>query len=151
MLFQAKIKNNKLILNDLKKFNDFITRNNCDVEVRIEKVKSKRTSSQNSALHKYFSLLSKQMSDAGYTVQYILNFTADLQPTPSFAKRLWQEFQLKKLGKRHTRDLLKNADIDKVYDELNLFLVEKLKLENIPFPEKEKDEKVNKYLDNAKE
>lgn len=94
----------------------------------------KRTEQQNRALHLYFRLVAEQMADAGYTVQHILRFTADLQPTPSFVKRLWQEFQLRILGKRHTRELKKQEDIDKVYDEFNLFLAEKLNLENIPFP-----------------
>lgn len=97
-------------------------------------MKDKRTIAQNNALHLYFTQVAKQMADAGYTVQYILNFSADLQPTPSFVKRLWQELQLRILNKRHTRQLRKQEDIDKVYDEFNLFLAEKLHLENIPFP-----------------
>lgn len=93
----------------------------------------KRTSAQNNALHLYFKQVSDQMSDAGFTVQHVLSFSADLQPTPSFVKRLWQELQLKILGKRHTRHLKKD-EIDKVYEEFNLFLAEKLNLESIPFP-----------------
>ena len=94
----------------------------------------KRTDQQNRALHLYFTQVAKQMADAGYTVQHILKFTADLQPTSSFVKRLWQEFQLRIIGKRHTRNLKKIEEIDKVYDEFNLFLGEKLGLENVPFP-----------------
>lgn len=93
----------------------------------------KRTIAQNRALHLYFREVAEQMADAGYTIQHVLKFTADLQPTPSFVKRLWQEIQLRVIGKRHTRDLEKE-EIDKVYEEFNLFLSEKLNMENIPFP-----------------
>ena len=93
-----------------------------------------RTSQQNRALHKYFALVSKAMSDAGYTVQKVLEYTPELQPSPSFVKRIWQEIQKETLGKRRTRDLEKQYEIDKVYEEFNLFLGEKLKIENIPFP-----------------
>jgi hypothetical protein len=106
--------------------------------------KEKRTLAQNSALHLYFTQVAKQMADAGYTVQHILSFTADLQPTPSFVKRLWQDFQLRILGKRHTRELRKQEEIDKVYEEFNLFLGEKLHLENIPFPSLESLEELEK-------
>jgi len=97
-------------------------------------MEEKRTQAQNNSLHLYFSQIAKQMSDAGYTVQHILDFTADLQPTPSFVKRLWQEIQLRVLDKRHTHELKKQEEIDRVYEEFNLFLAEKLNLENIPFP-----------------
>ena len=97
-------------------------------------MEEQRTQAQNNALHLYFSQVSKQMSDAGFTVQHVLSFTADLQPTPSFVKRLWQEIQLRVLDKRHTHELKKQEEIDKVYDEMNLFLGEKLGLESVPFP-----------------
>jgi len=108
-----------------------------------------RTSQQNRSLHLYFRLVAKQMADAGYTVQHILSFTADLQPTPSFVKRLWQEIQSGVLEKRHTSQLKKQKEIDKVYDELNIFLAEKLNLENIPFPSVENTEAYLKSLENG--
>jgi len=94
----------------------------------------KRTIAQNNALHLYFTLVAQQMADAGLTIQHILEYTPELQPTPSFVKRIWKEIQLQVLGKLHTRDLKKQEEIDKVYEEFNLFLAEKLHLENIPFP-----------------
>ena len=93
-----------------------------------------RTNRQNNALHLYFEQVAEKMSDAGYTCRAVLEVAPELQITPSFVKRLWQEFQLKVLGTRHTRNLVKTKEIDKVYDEFNLWLGEKLKIESIPFP-----------------
>lgn|SRR3990167_1036 len=98
------------------------------------KPKTQRSNLQNNSLHKYFSLVSEAMCDAGYTIQEILQYVPELQPSPSFVKRVWQQIQKSVLGKSRTRDLEKHLDIDKVYDEFNLFLAEKLKIENIPFP-----------------
>ena len=138
MLFFGKIETGKLTINSTDKFKEFINSlEGQTIQISITKKADTRSLQQNKALHKYFTQVAEQMAGAGYTVQHILKFTADLQPTSSFVKRLWQEFQLQILGKRQTRKLLKSAEIDKVYDELNLFLAEKLKLENIPWPSRE--------------
>ncbi len=100
----------------------------------IVKPKSSRTNQQNKALHKFFSLVSEEMTNAGLTVPLILKYFPELQVTPSFVKRIWQEIQKGVLGKSQTRSLDKQGEIDKVYEEFNLFLAEKLLIENIPFP-----------------
>jgi len=88
-----------------------------------------RTETQNSALHLYFSHLSDELNNAGYTVQLVLKEKMDLDFTPSSVKELlWRPAQQAILGKKSTTELSKFEDIDLVYDHLNRHISEKFKI-----------------------
>lgn len=105
-----------------------------------------RTQKQNSALHLWFTLLAKELNEAGYTVQLVLKQKMDLDWTGDMVKELlWRPSQKAILKKKSTTELKKTEDMDKVYEHLNRHLGEKFGI-NVPFPtDKEYQELVLKY------
>lgn len=94
----------------------------------------KRTQQQNKALHAYFTLLARDLNEAGYTVQLVLREKMDLDWTPEMVKSLlWRPAQEAILKKKSTTELEKQADIDTVYSHLNRHLSEKFHL-HVDFP-----------------
>jgi hypothetical protein len=100
-----------------------------------QKIKTdKRTTQQNRALHKYFSMLADALNDAGFSVRKTLKHDIDIDWTPQLIKELlWRPVQILITQKESTTDLDKLEEITKIYDTLNRYLGEKTSV-YIPFP-----------------
>jgi hypothetical protein len=94
-----------------------------------------RTLKQNSALHKYFELVSRELNDRGLTVTKTIK--ADIVWSPASIKEvLWKPIQEAVLKKKSTAELNK-SEIDSVYDVMNMALGQKFGI-HVPFPTIEK-------------
>jgi hypothetical protein len=94
-----------------------------------------RTIKQNSALHKYFELVSRELNDRGLTVTKTIK--ADIVWSPASIKEvLWKPIQEAVLKKKSTTELNK-SEIDSVYDVMNMALGQKFGI-HVPFPTIEK-------------
>lgn len=94
-----------------------------------------RTLKQNSALHKYFTLVAEALNNSGLTI--VKTLKADVTWSPlSVKESLWRPLQEIALRKKSTTELSKQ-DIDKVYDLMNLALGKKFGI-HVPFPAIEK-------------
>jgi|SRR3990167_10405649 len=95
-----------------------------------------RTLQQNKSIHLYLRQVAEALNLAGYSVDTVLkNFTLELIWTPELCKEiLWRTAQKRMYGKQSTTELDKSQEIDAIYDVINRFLGEKLKIESIPFP-----------------
>lgn len=92
-----------------------------------------RTSTQNSALHKYFELLADELNLAGYDMKKTLKPTVDIPWDRDTVKDyLWRPIQEAMLQKGSTTELT-TAEVDKVYKVLDRHLAEKLGV-SIRFP-----------------
>lgn len=103
----------------------------------METNKQNRTGQQNRALHLYFTLLAKELNEAGLSVQLVLKERMELDFTPDMVKELiWRPVQQAVLKKRSTKALEKQKDIDTVYDHVNRFVSEKFGM-HVQFPSHE--------------
>jgi len=107
-------------------------------------MEEKRTLQQNKSIYKYFELVAKALNDAGYPIQEVLsNFTMDCEWTKESVKELlWKTAQKRMFGKSSTTQLNKSQEIDEIYEVMNRFLGEKLKIESIKFPSNDLDEEL---------
>jgi len=100
----------------------------------IEKRTDKRTIIQNAALHKYFSLVSESLNDAGLDMKQIIK--ADVEWSMIAVKSyMWKPLQKAILNKESTT-LLKKDEIDVVYSNMNRLTASKFGI-NIDFPSQE--------------
>lgn len=97
----------------------------------IEKKTDKRTIVQNSAMHKYFSLVAEALNDAGLDMKQVIK--ADVEWSMFSVKEyMWKAIQKAILGKESTT-LLKKDEIDSVYLNMNRLTASKFGID-IPFP-----------------
>ena len=100
-------------------------------------IETKRTETQNAALHLFFNHLAKELNDAGYNVQVVLSKKMECDWNERLVKELlWRPAQRVLLGKDSTTELGKQGDIDTVYEHLNRHLGEKFGI-HVPFPTEE--------------
>lgn len=93
-----------------------------------------RTIKQNSAMHKYFAMLSSKLNEGGLSIAKTLK--VDIEWTPTSVKDLlWRPIQEAVLDKKSTTKLNKD-EITKVYDVLNKALGEKFGF-SLEFPTRE--------------
>lgn len=137
--FFGKIKDGKIDIYNQEGFSILKSRlEGQDIWLTLEKETKKRTQRQNRALHVYFQLLADELNEAGLDMREVLKPSVDSSWTPETVKEyLWRPIQMLQVKKKSTTDLT-TTDIDKVYDTLNRFLGEKLKI-SIPFPSIEED------------
>ena len=87
--------------------------------VMIEVKLGKRTTAQNNAMHKYFTMLGDTLNAAGLDQRKVLKPSVEIEWTPdSVKKKLWGSIMKALTGKTRTRDL----DIDEistVYESLH--------------------------------
>lgn len=135
-LFYAKARSGELVFENKKEIKDYLLPiENKPLAVKIERETGVRTSDQNKALHKYFSLLAESLNDSGLTVQHVLQKKIELNWTPAMVKEmLWRDVQTRLFGKTSTKDLDKVSEINEVYETLTRHLGEIFELEAIPFP-----------------
>lgn len=110
-------------------------------------VNSKRTPSQNNALHKFFELVADALNGAGWSKKKVLElYFIDLDwDTESVKSDIWKPVQRALIGKSHTAQLKKQQDIDRVYEHVNRFLGEKLGV-HVPFPNNPDKHKEQQYI-----
>jgi len=100
----------------------------------IEKRTDKRTIVQNSAMHKYFSLVATALNDAGLDMKQVIK--ADVEWSMFSVKEyMWKAIQKAILGKDSTT-LLKKNEIDDVYLNMNRLTASKFGID-IDFPSEE--------------
>lgn len=92
-----------------------------------------RSIKQNSALHRYFSLISIELNKRGVRVDPNgMNIEWSMLRVKEL---IWKEFQKLVLGKESTR-LLSKQELTEVYDYVNYFLGERFSF-NVEFPNRE--------------
>ena len=97
---------------------------------------TQRTSQQNKALHKYFTLLADELNAAGYDMRKTLQESIDIPWTPTNIKSfLWKPVQEAMLEKESTTELT-TKDIDMIYDVINKTIGERTGV-HVPFPSKD--------------
>ena len=105
--------------------------------VMIEVKLGKRTSAQNNAMHKYFTMLGDDLNAAGLDQRKVLKPGVEIEWTPdAVKKKLWGSIMKALTGKTRTRDL-DIDEISKVYDNLHRALAEKWGIMTL-FPSKER-------------
>ena len=93
-----------------------------------------RSLKQNSALHRYFTLLAKELNKNGHKIQSNLNMNLDWSML-RVKELIWKEFQKIVLGKESTR-LLTKQELITIYDYVNRYTSEAFGI-SIEFPNKE--------------
>ena len=91
-------------------------------------MENKRTSSQNRALHLFFTHLSNELNDAGYDMRKVLKPAVDIPWNATSVKEfIWRPIMKAQLGVDSTRDMT-TKDIDSVLDTITRHLGEKFGL-----------------------
>ena len=102
----------------------------------IEVKMGKRTTAQNNAMHKYFTMLADALNDAGLDQVKTLKPGTEIPWEPSSVKKiLWGSIMQAVTKKTRTRDL-DIDEISKVYDVLNRHIAEKFGV-MVMFPSKD--------------
>ena len=95
----------------------------------------KRTLLQNKAMHKYFSMLSEALNEAGYDMKKTLKPEIDIPWTPAMIKEhLWRPIQLAMTNKTSTTEQ-QTIDVSAVYETLNRHTSTKLGV-SVGFPDR---------------
>ena len=94
-----------------------------------------RTPTQNASMHKYFTLLSDALNDAGYTVAKTFKKPIDMSWTAGLVKDLlWRKIQVALLDKESTTKL-ERSECSTVYDELNKIMIDNYGI-SVSWPQK---------------
>lgn len=103
----------------------------CDVKGE----RSKRTTLQNAALHKYCSLLAEALNDAGYDMRRTIKPELEIPWNGDTVKEhLWKSIQKAMLGKESTTKL-ETGEVSQVYETLSRHMSGKFGV-TVPFPDK---------------
>ena len=96
-----------------------------------------RTLNQNRAMHKFFEMLAKDLSDAGLDMKKTLKPGADIPWTPEMVKlMLWKPIQDAMFNKESTTEL-STKEVNEVYDVLIRHLGERFNI-TTEFPKEDK-------------
>ena len=108
-----------------------------EYEVKFIKKRDTRTVLQNSALHKYFELLSGALNDSGHDMKEVINMKqADIPWTPATIKEnLWRGIQIAMNLPVSTADQ-RRTSYGEIYEVLNRFTADKFGV-SVPFPSEE--------------
>lgn len=92
-----------------------------------------RTTTQNKALHKYYSLLSDALNEAGYDMKKTLKESAEIPWTAEAVKlNIWKPVQDAMLDKKSTTEL-ETTEVDEIYKVIARHLSEKTGV-HVEFP-----------------
>ena len=95
-----------------------------------------RTTKQNRALHKYFTLLAKKMTEQGLDMKKALKPSVEITPTMELVKDyLFRPIMKAKYDKESTTELT-TIELQGVIQDLDRFFLSKHKID-IPFPSAE--------------
>ncbi len=98
-----------------------------------------RTILQNASMHKYFSLVSSSLNDAGFSMQKVLTQIKkiELSWTMIAVKDvIWRNFQRALLEKESTTQL-ETHEVEKVYKNIDYWLSTNIGIEHIDFPSRD--------------
>ena len=95
---------------------------------------SARTSQQNRAMHKNFSIIAEKLNDAGWDMRKLLKILEIPWTVPSVKEYLWKSIQKAMFQKESTTELEKHVEIDKIHDVLMRELGKTCGIEYHPFP-----------------
>lgn len=99
-----------------------------------------RSIKQNSALHRYFSLVSIELNKRGHVID---PKGLNVEWSPTRVKELiWRKFQKVVLNKESTR-LLTKVELTQIYDYVNLYIGENFGF-HVEFPNKEQLDEITK-------
>ncbi len=94
-----------------------------------------RTTTQNSAMHRYFRLLADALNDAGYDMKKVLKPEVEIPWSVSSVKEfLWRPIQEIITGKESTTKL-DRKEVSEVYEPLNRHIASKFGVV-VPFPDR---------------
>ena len=97
--------------------------------------KKQRTTQQNRALHKFYSLLSDELNTKGLDIRMIVKEGFDILWTPEMVKNIiWRPFQKLKDGTESTTFLTKHEQIEAIHEDIMKNLGAKFGVEYIDFP-----------------
>ena len=96
-----------------------------------------RTLKQNASTHLYFTMLAKQLNDAGYSFTKVMRepalYKMDIDWNLELVKaNLWKPIQVAIFDKQSTTSLNKQ-DITRIYDTANRYTSERMGI-SVPFP-----------------
>lgn len=101
----------------------------------VELHTKQRTSQQNKALHKFFTLLSNELNTKGLDVRKVAKEGFHIWWTPEMVKEIiWRPFQKVKYGTDSTTFLTKHEQIDAIHEDIMRNLGEKFGVDYIDFP-----------------
>ena len=101
----------------------------------METLPKQRTSQQNRALHKFYSLLSDELNTKGLDVRKVVKVGYSIWWTPQMVKEIiWRPFQKVKYGTDSTTFLKKQEQIDAIHEDIMRNLGEKFGVDYIDFP-----------------
>lgn len=93
-----------------------------------------RTDAQNKALHLYFKWVADALNESGQGVTKFIKPGIDMMWTEILVKELlWRTTQKALFGKKSTKQLDKQNEIDQIYDVLNKAISERTG-QHVPFP-----------------
>jgi len=132
--FKGKVREGKLIVNSKSEVTEFLSLiDGSNVVISIEKAESKRTLTQNAAIHKYFEIVASAFRQAGIDSKVIFNEQVDVPVTAGVIKEgLWRPVQNALLEKQSTTKLT-TKEVSEIYDIVNKHLGEKFGI-HVPFP-----------------
>ena len=135
MIIQANIKNGKIPKSILEDIEEFLAKKKDGMfEIKIAKIRSKRTVQQNNALHLYFELLANALNDAGFDMKKVIRKEIDIPWNRMTVKEyIWRPVQKTFLRKNSTTKLDKTKEIDQIYEIVNKTISERCGI-SIPFP-----------------
>ena len=94
---------------------------------------TKRTTTQNSALHKYFVLLAEALNDAGLDVRKTMKEEFEIPWNETLVKELlWKQLQ-GVMTEKHSTTQLETHEVSEVYKVLDRHLASKFGV-SVPFP-----------------
>lgn len=101
------------------------------------KTDTKRTLTQNKAMHKYYELLASALNDAGFSVQMVLTKPLEISWSPNLIKELiWRRVQEALLNKDSTADLT-SSEVSEIYMEVDRAVSQQTGV-SVSFPEDER-------------
>jgi len=94
----------------------------------------KRTLTQNSAMHLFYSRTAEQLNDAGLDMKKVLQPHIDIPWTPEMVKEhLWRTVQIVMFNKESTTEL-NTKQVSQIYEVMNRHLSQNHGV-SVPFPE----------------
>lgn len=100
--------------------------------------KFKRTTSQNSAMHKYFTMLAESLDNAGLDVMATLSEKIAIPWTPPLIKELvWRKVQLAMYPDIESTAKLNTEQVGKIYEVINRHMAQTHGV-SVIFPTKER-------------
>lgn len=107
------------------------------VDVEIQE-RRKRTGKQNSALHKYLSMVAEALREAGIDARKFFKPSVEIPVSAEMLKEdAWRPIQIAMLGKESTTEL-ERAEVNKVYEVFDRHLAQSHGI-HVPFPSREEE------------